>query len=111
VNIPDSVTEIGQYAFEGCEKLASLTIGNSVTEIGENAFAYCSSLFTLNIPDSVTSIGQYAFQGIGDSFNNDPIITISQTVLNNLGLNLTYNTGGQSFFGASVTLQEPSAST
>jgi hypothetical protein len=43
VTIPDSVTEIGRYAFGGCS-LTSVTIPDSVTTIGYNAFYDCSSL-------------------------------------------------------------------
>ncbi len=86
LTIPDSVTTIGQAAFEDCSgftglKLSSslksignhafygckgfkgtLTIPNSVTTIGESVFAVCSG-FTgaLTIPDSVATIGQHAF--------------------------------------------------
>ena len=42
--IPDSVTEIGQYAFSHCSSLTSVTIPDSVTSIGEYAFYDCSSL-------------------------------------------------------------------
>ncbi len=59
--IPNSVIEIGNYAFEGCTGLTSVNIGNSVTEIGENAFYRCTGLTSVTIPNSVTSIGQYAF--------------------------------------------------
>ncbi len=55
------VTKIGYHAFNGCEKLNSITIPNSVTEIGEGAFAGCSNLTTLVIPNSVTKIGRAAF--------------------------------------------------
>ena len=58
--IPDSVTEIGELAFNCCG-LISVTIPDSVTEIGEFAFAYCDNLTSVTIPDSVTSIGEEAF--------------------------------------------------
>jgi len=38
VTIPDSVTSIGEYAFQGCIDLKSVTIPNSVTSIESNAF-------------------------------------------------------------------------
>jgi len=61
VNIPDSVTSIGDYAFSACTGLTSVTIPNSVTSIGDYAFDMCHSLTSVNIPDSVTSIGDYVF--------------------------------------------------
>ena len=63
VTIPNSVTKIGSSAFYGCSSLTSITIPDSVTSIGEWAFGYCSSLESVTIPDSVTTIGKYAFSG------------------------------------------------
>ena len=42
-------------------RLQSVTIPNSVTEIGIYAFSRCSRLTSITIPDSVTSIGYRAF--------------------------------------------------
>lgn len=42
--IPDSVTSIGNYAFNWCESLTTITLPDSVTSIGEWAFYGCSSL-------------------------------------------------------------------
>ena len=61
--IPDSVTNIGDYAFWGCKSLKSLVIPDGVTSIGDCAFYDCESLKSLVIPDSVTSIGGRAFVG------------------------------------------------
>lgn len=61
VTIPNSVTEIGESAFEGCRSLISVTIPNSVTEIGEEAFKNCRSLTSVTLPNSVTEIGKEAF--------------------------------------------------
>mgnify|MGYP003288517138 CR=1 FL=1 len=59
--IPNSVTSIGNYAFEDCSNLTSIDIPSSVTSIGNSAFAGCSSLTSIEIPEGVTSIGEYAF--------------------------------------------------
>ena len=63
--IPDSVTNIGDYAFSGCRSLTSLVIPDSVTNIGDYAFEGCGSLSSLVLPDGVTSIGKCAFRGCG----------------------------------------------
>lgn len=54
---------IGEYAFENCSGLTSVTFPSSVTSIGEYAFSGCSGLTSVTIPSSVTSIGDSAFEG------------------------------------------------
>ena len=61
--IPNSVTNIGFYAFGNCSNLTSITIPNSVTSIGEQAFSGCTSLTSITIPHSVKIIGFGAFLG------------------------------------------------
>ena len=61
IEIPNSVTNIGNAAFLGCSSLTSIEIPNSVTSIRDSAFFGCSSLTSIKIPNSVTSIERYAF--------------------------------------------------
>ena len=75
ITIPDGVTSIGSYAFDGCDSLKRF-------DVSDNNAAYCSldgilydkELKTIlyvpekiegsvSIPDGVTSIGNYAFEG------------------------------------------------
>lgn len=63
ITIPDSVTSIGNLTFYGCSGLTLLTIPNGVTSIGDSAFYECSQLTSVTIPDAVTSIGDSAFSG------------------------------------------------
>ena len=60
-SISYSVTTIGNYAFDQCTGLSSITIPGSVTNIGSYAFYKCTGLTSISIPSSVTSIGKYAF--------------------------------------------------
>ncbi|MBR6939651.1 MAG: leucine-rich repeat protein, partial [Clostridia bacterium] len=62
VTNPDSVTSIGKEAFRSCFNLKNITIGKSVTSIGDYAFWNCESIKVIDIPDSVTSIGDGAFK-------------------------------------------------
>ena len=59
--IPNSVTKIGIYAFEGCSGLTSIIIPTSVRSIEYSAFSYCTGLTSIVIPNSVISIDKYAF--------------------------------------------------
>lgn len=45
--IPDGVTSIGDYAFDNCISLTSVTIPNSMTSIGDRAFGGCGGLTSI----------------------------------------------------------------
>src|ERR1035437_7775288 len=53
--MPNSVTNIGSYAFLGCTSLTSVTIPNSVTTIGSYAFSGCTSLSAITV-DALNSV-------------------------------------------------------
>lgn len=71
-----SVTSIGEYAFERCSNLKSITIGSSVTSIGDRAFFDCYGLTSIEIPNGVLSIGGSAFLGCSGL----TIVTIGNSV-------------------------------
>ncbi len=61
ITIPEVVTSIGDYAFNGCSNLTEVIIPVGVTSIGGFTFCGCVSLTEVTIPEDVTSIGTYAF--------------------------------------------------
>mgnify|MGYP002802687320 CR=1 FL=1 len=63
VALPDGLTSIGRYSFDGCGSLIAVTIPESVTSIGEFAFYDCSQLTSVTVPKGVTTIGNQAFRG------------------------------------------------
>ena len=64
VNIPNSVTSIGGYAFAGTA-ITSITIPDSITSIGYAAFQR-TGLTSATIPDSITIINEETFSGCTD---------------------------------------------
>ncbi len=61
--IPDSVKIIEKSAFSDCVSLANITIGSNVQKIRSFAFHNCKSLTNLIIPENVDYLGRYAFDG------------------------------------------------
>jgi hypothetical protein len=111
--IPNTVTNIGNYAFQDCTGLSGVTIPGSVSSIGSQAFYSCASLTSVTIPASVT-LGDNAFSSCnnltnvyfkGDApsdgfyFSNDPHATIYR-VLGTAGW-------GTMFAGRPVVLWNP----
>ena len=61
VNLPDTLTSIGDYAFYGCTSLPEIAFPSSLTSIGFDAFERCTSLSSIVLPEGLTAIGQSAF--------------------------------------------------
>ena len=63
VSIPHSVSSIRNYAFCGCYSLASIILQDSLVDIGNGAFMNCHGLIgPMEIPNSVEHIGNFAFK-------------------------------------------------
>ena len=83
-HFPNGVSEIGNYAFQHCEKITNIVVPDTVTTVGTGAFAHCrnlreitlgpntkkipgwlfmdcSALEQITIPDSVKRLGTGAF--------------------------------------------------
>ena len=60
-DIPFNVTSIDANAFDGCDELTSVVIGDTVETIGEEAFQGCTGLTSVTFGNGVTSIGERAF--------------------------------------------------
>ena len=60
--LKEGTAEIGDFAFDRCSGLTSITIPDFVTKIGVCAFDGCSGLTSITIPNSVTKIGDRAFK-------------------------------------------------
>ena len=63
LDLPDTLTSIGQEAFMGCTNLATLDLPDTLASVAVGAFSDCTSLATLDLPDTLTSIGDGAFDG------------------------------------------------
>lgn len=63
VTIAGGITSIGSGVFYGCSKLKNLVLPPTIKSIGSSAFYQCTSLVKMDIPESVTSIGSSAFYG------------------------------------------------
>jgi hypothetical protein len=66
IKIPSSVKTIGEHAFRRCQSLESIEIPEGVTQIKDNTFWGCSSLKNVKLPNSLLSIGEQAFWGCDD---------------------------------------------
>ena len=70
ISLPINIVGIADYALDDCSGLTSITIPNSVKNIGDYAFYGCK-LQTLIIGSDVTNIGNYIF-----SYGSEPTKTI-----------------------------------
>ena len=63
VTIPNSVTSIGKHAFHDCSKLKSAILSNQITSFEYGTFEFCTQLSSIEIPNGVINIGEAVFTG------------------------------------------------
>lgn len=64
--IPESVTAIGNNAFDGYKLLGTIELPENINSIGERAFAKCELLSCVVLPKNVSSVGKFAFSGCNE---------------------------------------------
>ena len=57
VIVPEGVTELGKYVFQGCAYMETLTLPEGLIKLGDGAINSCNSLRSIKIPDSLSDIG------------------------------------------------------
>lgn len=65
VSIPDSVTYMGNEVFQGCSSLNSVRLSNNITYITYGMFRGCKSLSYITIPNGITNISNWSFASSG----------------------------------------------
>lgn len=65
VVIPESVTQIGECAFNGCQNITSIVLPEGLKRIEAQTFMGCRYLESVYFPTSLEYIGDYAFQSSG----------------------------------------------
>ena len=61
IEIPDTVTEIGDHAFMECDSLERIVLPDGLKRIGGGAFDSCDQLSEIVLPEGLESIGEGAF--------------------------------------------------
>ena len=61
VELPDQLTSLGNYMFEDCSALTSLTIPRGAVETTEGTFNRAAGLKELQFPDGFQQVGKAAF--------------------------------------------------
>lgn len=96
ITLPESVTEIGNQAFYGCDYLTEINIPTGVTAIGQMAFYECEKLaIEVTLGSNLTSIGAGAFYGTSITK-----LTIADGADEETGYKITSSYGGTTWYGA-----------
>ena len=80
IDLPNSLLEISKSAFSGTS-LETITIPDSVTKIGEKAFDSCKNLVSVTLPKQLEALGDRVFN---DCYRLAEIINLSNVNLSNI---------------------------
>ncbi len=61
ISLPDTIIEIGEYAFSGFRNLKNITLPDSLETIRPFAFNYMTSLESITVPEKITVIEEGVF--------------------------------------------------
>jgi hypothetical protein len=86
--IPDSVTSIGDGAFQNCISLTNVMIGNGVTNIGDDVFYNCWSLTSIAVDE-----GNYVYSSVDGVLFNKNQIRLFKYPAGKIGSSYTIPTG------------------
>ena len=62
INIPNSITYLGESSFEGDYSLCNINIPTAISKIQNSTFCYCKSLMNIYIPSNIIEIGESSFE-------------------------------------------------
>lgn len=81
--LPNTITSIGNEAFEACEKLTSVDLSKTKTAtIGVKGFAYCGNLSKIQFPTTLTLIDDGAF---AEDKNLRSVQNLEKTIVSKIG--------------------------
>jgi hypothetical protein len=60
-HFPNGVSEIGNYAFQHCEKITNIVVPDTVTNVGTGAFAHCHNLRDITLGSKTKKIPGWLF--------------------------------------------------
>ena len=66
LTLPSTVRTIGAYAFKGCTSLRSVMVNDGLTEVYDRAFSNCSALHYVYFQGDMPYVGDYIFDGVND---------------------------------------------
>ena len=82
--ISEGVKDIGDYAFQSCQKMRSVTIPKSLTKIGQDAFYFCDTLFRVFITDVASWCNVTFYNLYSNPLINDGELYLNGEIIRNL---------------------------